>query len=520
MIASPPSSLENETIVALASASGRAGVAVVRVSGPRAGSVFSVLCRPAATPASRRATLRDIVDPVTQELIDHALVLWFPSPHSFTGEDVVELHLHGGRAIVSAALEVLCRLEGFALAGAGAFSRRAFDNGKMDLTEAEAIADLVDAETAAQRRQALRQMDGALGQLYHGWAESLTQSLAYSEAEIDFADEDIPAELTQSRRAIVLDVMAAMERHLADNHRGERLREGFTVALLGAPNAGKSSLLNALARREAAIVSPIAGTTRDVIEVDLDLGGYPVCLIDTAGLRESADEIESEGVRRALSRAQHADLKILLFDGSAAQPFDAATMALADGDALVVVNKSDREPPSSFPRPVAPKLRSSVGGKRESSAERLRGERVLCATDEAQTACAALPLRQGKLDFCFALSPAARAARRGRGKDEKREDSLLISAKTGEGLEALTARLIQEIESRFKASETPALTRLRHREAVEKSLAFLRRAMVAREAELVAEDLRLAVRALGRITGRVDVEDLLTIIFSSFCVGK
>ncbi len=473
---------ENETIVALASASGRAGVAVVRVSGPRAASVFSTLCRPVLLPAPRRAALRDIIDPTTQELIDHALVLWFPMPHSFTGEDVVELHLHGGRAIVEATLEALCRLEGFAVAGAGAFSRRAFDNGKMDLTQAEGIADLVDAETAAQRRQALRQMEGALGLLYYGWAESLTQSLAYIEAEIDFAEEDIPADLTQGRLNLLSDVIAAMEAHLADNHRGERLREGLTVAILGAPNAGKSSLLNALARREAAIVSPIAGTTRDVIEVAIDIGGYPVCLIDTAGLRESADEIESEGVRRALSRAQQADLKILLFDGNEAQPFDAATMALADGDALIVVNKADA-------RARQDASLSPCG----------RGSKILA-------------LQGNALDFA------------GEGlcqeKIEKNSSPLLISTKTGEGLDVLLVKIQEAIESRFQASASPALTRQRHRLAVEESLSLLRRAAAACEPELVAESLRLAVRALGRITGRVDVEDLLDIIFSSFCVGK
>jgi tRNA modification GTPase len=437
--------------------------------------------------------LRDIVDPANDELIDHALVLWFPAPHSFTGEDVVELHLHGGRAIIRATLEALTRLDGFALAQAGEFSRRAFDNGKMDLTEAEGIADLVDAETAAQRRQALRQMDGALGRLYHGWAESLTQSLAYIEAEIDFADEDIPADLTQGRLAAVRAVLAEMEGHLADNHRGERLREGFTVALLGAPNAGKSSLLNALAQREAAIVSPIAGTTRDVIEVDLDLGGCPVCVIDTAGLRESADEIESEGVRRALARAQQADLKLLLFDGSVAQPFDEATMALADKDALVVVNKADvrRIQDSGF----------GIQGRLPSFS----------------SPCPPSPLRHPREsgDPVF-----LNGEKENQKTSIEKKRPLLISAKTGEGMVLLLASLVQEIEGRFMASESPPLTRLRHREAVEACAALLRRALVARETELCAEDLRVAVRALGRITGRVDVEDLLDIIFSSFCVGK
>jgi len=443
------------TLFALSSAHGRAGVAVVRVSGPRAGDVLARMCRPEGAPAPRRAAMRVVVDPASGETIDQALVLWFPAPRSFTGEDVVELHLHGSRAVVGAVLEILARLEGFAPAPAGAFARRAFDNGKMDLTEAEGLADLIDAQTAAQRRQALRQMDGALGRLYRGWAETLSCALAYNEAAIDFADEeDVPALIAQKQDKGLAETLAAIKSHLADDRRGERLREGLVIALLGAPNAGKSSLLNALARREAAIVSPVAGTTRDVIEVDLDLGGYPVCLLDTAGLRESGDPIESEGVRRALARAAQADLKLLLFDGAAAQPFDDATLSLADKDALIVVNKKD------------------------------------VAT--------------------------------GLGQEQK--DALFVSAKTGDGLAELTVRLKEEIACRFAPMEAPALTRARHRQALEDCGRHLAAALAARAAgaapELVAEDVRLAVRALGRITGRVDADALLERIFSSFCVGK
>ena len=440
-----------QTIVALASAPGRAGVAVLRASGPKAPQLMWHVCQLPSIPAPRRATLCDIIDYRTGETIDHALLLWFPAPHSFTGEDVVEFHIHGGRAILHATLDLLCSIPGVRPAEPGEFSRRAFENGKMDLTEAEGIADLVDAETAAQRRQALRQMDGELGRLYHGWAERLANDLAYIEAEIDFADEDIPPDLAAGRREDVAALAAEIETHLNDRHRGERLREGFTVALLGAPNAGKSSLLNALAKREAAIVDPTPGTTRDVIEVQLDLGGYPVTLADTAGLRESADSIENEGIRRALARAEQADLKLLVFDGSRSGDLDPATIALVDETSLVVMNKMDL---TGIPSP-----------------------------------------QQG-------LS------------------SLPISAKTGEGLADLTARLVREIEKRFVGAGGPALTRARHRAALEECRENLRRALAAPEVELCAEDLRLAIRALGRITGRVDVEDLLDIIFSSFCIGK
>ncbi len=438
------------TIFALASAPGRAGVAVVRVSGAGAARAIEALCASGPRPEPRVAALRTIVQP-SGDIIDRALVLWFPAPHSFTGEDVAEFHLHGGRAILNAVIGCLRQMPHFRVAEPGEFSRRAFENGKLDLTEAEAIADLVDAETSAQLRQALRQMDGDLGRLYHGWAERLTRCLAHLEADIDFADDELPPDLAARRlddgRALLNDIT----RHLDDHHRGERLREGFTVALLGPPNAGKSSLLNALARREAAIVSPIAGTTRDVIEVQLDLGGYPVTLADTAGLRSCAEDIESEGIRRALRKAEQADLKLLILDGVTWPERDAATMALQDRDALLIVNKRD----------------------------------------------------------LLAALPECRAA-----------DALFVSATTGEGLRELTDQLIHEIDARFANTGAPALTRARHRTQVEDCREHLQRALAAVQPELCAEDLRLALRALGRITGHVDVEDLLDVIFREFCIGK
>jgi len=468
-----------DTIVALATAAGRAGVAVLRASGPKAPQLMFLACRLPSIPVPRRVTLCDVVDYRNGEILDHALVVWFPAPHSFTGEDVVEFHLHGGRSIIQSTLDVLCSIQGVRPAEPGEFSRRAFEQGKLDLTEAEGIADMVDAETAAQRRQALRQMDGELGRLYHGWAERLAHNLAYIEAEIDFADEEIPPDLAAGRLEDVRALSHEIEAHLNDSHRGERLRSGFTVALMGAPNAGKSSLLNALARREAAIVAPTPGTTRDIIEVQLDLGGYPVTLVDTAGLRESADAIESEGIRRALARAEQADLKLLVFDGTKDSAPDAATLALMDDTALVVINKMDvARPPAS--------------------------------QDGAQTN--ALPDTSPLPDFALAF--AAEAGR------QNKDAPLPLSAKTGEGLAALTARLVEEIEKRFVAAGQPALTRARHRAALEECCDNLRRALAAPEVELCAEDLRLAIRALGRITGRVDVEDLLDIIFSSFCIGK
>ena len=328
----------------------------------------------------------------------------------------------------------------------GEFSKRAFLNGKLDLTEAEAIADLVDAETRAQQRQALRQLDGALGRLYEAWARDLVHALAHLEADLDFPDEDLPDGVADQTRPALRRILDEITEHLSDNRRGERLRSGVEVAILGAPNAGKSSLLNVLARRDAAIVSDIAGTTRDVIEVHMDLSGFPVILADTAGLRETADRIEDEGVRRALARAERADLKLLLYDGSLWPAKDAATADLRDGDAIEIVTKAD----------------------------------LLPVTDN-------LPLA--------------------------------ISTVTGAGLDDLLDRLAEAVASRL-AGSGPALTRARHRAALEDAKTALDRAMTAPSPELVAEDVRLAVRAIGRITGRVDVEDLLDVVFRDFCIGK
>ncbi len=444
---------DNDTIFALASAPGRAGVAVMRLSGPQSGAALDAICRPAPRPAPRVATLRKLVHPKTNDTVDHAVAIWFPAPNSYTGEDVAELHVHGGRAILNDLTEILRVMPGLRVAEPGEFTRRAFENGKMDLTEAEAVVDLVDAETSAQRRQALRQLEGELGKLYQGWALRLKNRLAFIEADIDFAEDDLPEDLANVSMDDLRDLLGEIEKHLDDKHRGERLREGFVVAILGPPNAGKSSLLNALARREAAIVTPVPGTTRDIIEVHLDLGGYPVTLADTAGLRESLDAIESEGVRRALARAAQADLKVLLFDGAKWPELDATTKALADENTLLVVNKLDLIPSSASPCPVFP-------------------------------------------------AP------------------LFISTQTGAGLPELSKKLVDAIDERFALTGQPSLTRARHRTALETCRDHLRRALAAPEVELCAEDVRLAMRALGRITGYVDVEDLLDVIFSEFCIGK
>ncbi|HEX5320570.1 MAG TPA: tRNA uridine-5-carboxymethylaminomethyl(34) synthesis GTPase MnmE [Stellaceae bacterium] len=331
-----------DTIYAPATAPGRAAIAIVRLSGPRSRDALLEICG-TVPPArlARRVRLRDL---------DDGLALFFPAPRSLTGEDVAELHVHGGRAVVSGVMAALRGL-GLRLAEPGEFTRRAFLNGKLDLTQAEAVADLAAAETEAQRRQALRQLDGALGDLYRGWSDRLLRVLAHLEAAIDFPDEDLPAEIERQVAHETAALGAEIAAHLADAHRGERLRDGIDIAVVGPPNAGKSSLLNRLARREAAITSPIPGTTRDVVEVAIDLAGFPVVLADTAGLRETGEAIEREGVRRALARAEKADLRLYVFDAAAPIAAEGAA-AWPGGDTILVANKTDladsRVPPGAI----------------------------------------------------------------------------------------------------------------------------------------------------------------------------
>ncbi len=466
--------MTDDTIFAPSTAAGRAGVAVIRVSGPAAGAALAALGG-SPLPPPRRAALRAIVDPGDGRTIDRGLLLWFPGPASFTGEDLGELHLHGGRAVIAAALAALARIPGLRPAEPGEFTRRAFDNGKLDLSAVEGLADLIDADTEAQRRQALRQMEGGLARRSGAWAARLTRVLAHFEAAIDFAEEELPAELEAQALGEAAAVAAEIAAALDDRHRGERLREGLSVVILGAPNAGKSSLLNALAQRDAAIVSEAAGTTRDVVEVHLDLGGYPVVLADTAGLRDlegdaSAAEgaqaaqaaVEREGMARARARAALADVKLLLVDLEAALADDTAldaARALHDSRSILLLNKADR-----------------------------------CEAAAVARLCAALA------DW----------------------DPLAVSAKTGAGLDRALARLLDLADESFGGGEAAGagITRLRHRRALEDCREALARAGEAALPELAAEELRLALRALGRISGQVDVEDLLDIVFAEFCIGK
>ncbi len=439
------------TIYAPASAAGKAGVAVVRVSGPAAGTALAALAR--SVPAARVATRAHLTDPTDATPIDDALVLWFPGPASFTGEDVAEFHIHGSRATLAALLEALGRQPGLRLALPGEFARRAFEAGKLDLSQVEALADLIEAETKSQATQALRQLGGALGNAVEGLRTRILHLRAQAEAEIDFPDEgDVPGGLIVRMREPLAALDGELQSLIAGAVRGERLRGGFTVAILGAPNAGKSSLLNRLAGREAAIVSETAGTTRDVIEVHLDLAGWPVTLWDTAGLRDLPPEasgphaaLEIEGMKRARRRAEEADLKLVVLDARLPVP-DASVAAFAR-DGLIVLNKSD-------------------------------------------------------------LAPG--------------EDGLRVSALTGAGIDALEAKLAARAAAALSdaGGAAPLVTRARHREALVDVRAALARAAVQTAPELVAEELRVAGDALGRIVGRTGVEDVLDLLFAEFCIGK
>jgi tRNA modification GTPase len=452
---------ERPTIFALSSGRPPAAVAVVRICGPRAGRALETLV--GRMPQPRRAALARVRDPADGEVIDEALALWFPGPNSETGEDMAELQVHGGQAVIAALLGALGRIEGCRMAEPGEFTRRAFLNGRLDLTEVEGLADLIAAETPVQRRQAFRQLKGLIGDQAENWRRRIIEALALVEVRIDFSDEaDVPEDLLGPALQAAQQLRDAIAAALADGGRGERLRDGLVVAIAGPPNAGKSTLLNRLVRREAAIVSPYPGTTRDVIEVHLDLAGYPVTLLDTAGIRASDDPVEQEGIRRAAQRAAAADLVLWIIDS---QAIELSTQNCPENSAKtecwLVRNKTD-----------------------------LAGDK-LWINCEYQSA--------------------------------SYRKHFAISAGTGTGIEALIGALAEFAQEYFSATESGLVTRARHRRALEETVSALGRALAQSKSgseELIAEDLRSAATTLGRLTGRVDVEDILDVIFRDFCIGK
>lgn len=427
-----------DTIYALATAQGKSGVAVVRLSGPSAHDAVRVLA--GDLPPARRASLRQLTDPGAGA-IDSALVLVFDRGASFTGEDAAEFHIHGSRATIAATLRALSALPGLRMADPGEFTRRAFENGRMDLTEVDGLADLIEAETEAQRRQALRVLSGALGRRTEDWRDRLIEAMSLLEASIDFVDDDVPVDVVPEVQRILLGLRGEMADELAGATAAERIRDGFEVAILGAPNSGKSTLLNRLAGREAAITSEVAGTTRDVIEVRMDLGGLAVTILDTAGLRETGDRVEAIGIERALARAAAADLRVVLANGAPPAGLD-----LGPDDLML--------------RP--------------------------------------------KADLAAGEGPA-------------------ISGRTGEGVAELLAHLTGVLSRR--AAGAGLAVQERHRLALKDAVGALESALSGLDdgsgrLELPAEDLRRAVQRLDALVGRVDVEQVLDRIFSSFCIGK
>ncbi len=422
----------------------------MRLSGPASAQALERLCD-RNLPSPRRAVLRRLYTP-EGEVVDEGLVLWMPAPASFTGEDCAELHLHGGRAVVSVVSDLLLDI-GLRMAEPGEFTRRAFEHGRLDLVQAEAIADLVEAESGAQRRQAIGQLGGALSRRYEAWREALLDALALLEAEIDFPEEDVPDRIGITARPGLLQVSSELQAAAADL-RGERIREGFRVAIIGAPNVGKSSLMNVLAGRDAAIVTPIAGTTRDIVEIPISLAGQTLVLADTAGLRATSDVIEAEGVRRAEAWAATADLRLGVVDLTRPETLASLVEALS-GDDLIVLNKSD------------------LGS--------------------------------------FHNVEAAHLTRK----------TVTVAAATGD-VQELREALGCWLEGYAGAADFPAATRSRHRALLQEALEHLQRALedLALGAELAAEGVRMALRAMERITGRSDPESVLDRVFSSFCIGK
>ena len=442
-----------DTIYALSSGAGLAGVSVVRVSGAYADALLTSL-GVSPLPEARYAALHKLRSDGDGPVIDQALILRFPAPGSFTGEDVAELHVHGGRAVLAAVFDAISATGLARHAEPGEFTRRAFENGKLDLTAAEGLADLVAAQTDAQRRLALRQYDGVLADLYEGWRARLIDLMGYAEAEIDFSDEELPEGLKAATEARIAVLNAEITQHIVVEKQGEYIRSGFPIVLLGVPNVGKSSILNSLTKRDVAIVSEVAGTTRDVIEIHLNLGGFSVTLSDTAGMREASNAIEAEGVRRAEQRAQDAALRLVVLDATDST-LPEKVRALITDECIVVVNKADL-----------------LNGKY--TGPELPDEIV----------------------------------------------PILVSAETGAGLEDLLARLTGHIRDRLETFEAPLPTRQRHRDALAEANAALANVADAAYPELAAEDVRVALRALGRITGRVDIDEILDTVFRDFCIGK
>ena len=447
--------MDNKTIYALSTVLGKSGVAVIRISGSKALDVVRQMTKlDTSKLKARYAYFLDLKSLSGVDTLDKCLLLYFKGPNSFTGEDIIELHTHGSRAVISSVLNNLSRIPDFRMAEAGEFSKRAFYNHKMDLTEAEGLADLIDAETQAQQKYALRQMEGSLKNLYEEWREQLVNIMAHLEAYIDFPDEEIPETVVADINNTVFKLKSAINQHLSSDNIGERLREGFRVVIVGRPNAGKSSLLNAIAQRDVVIVSDIEGTTRDAIDIHLDVKGYPVTITDTAGIRETEEAIEKQGVEIALQKIKDADLLLCLYDAQNDTPDVFANIAKEFAEKMIyVANKQDK-------------------------------------------------LTNAQI------------------KQIKDKNITLISAKSHDGVDKIMNKIAEIIDDMFTENSSLLITRTRYREALSEALNALNMFSLDKEIELSAEDIRLAARELGKITGRIEVDEILDKIFGSFCIGK
>lgn len=441
-----------DTIFAPITPAIKSAIIVLRISGDKARECSKYLGITKKL-EDRVANLCKIYDPKTKEIIDEAVVTFFQNPHSFTGEDVLEIGLHGSTYIFKKVTETLCEIKNVRIAEAGEFSKRAFLNNKIDLLEAESIVDLINAETKAQSDQALRQMQGELGKIYNSWREELLKITANIEAFIDFPDEDLPKDIIEDLESKVENLNREIENHLNDNKRGEKIREGLKLAIIGAPNVGKSTLINYLAKSEVAIVSHIAGTTRDVIDVHLNIGGYAVVISDTAGIRKTEDLIEKEGVKRALAKASDADLKIVVLNVDNPCELDDN---LIDDDSIVVINKIDL-----------------------------------------------------KTDFIKSIKNI-----------KLKHQPILVSLKEKTNLDLLMQELERKVKEIAPIGSTPPITQERYRQSLIKINDHLNHFSLTKNIEFAAEDLRLAIREIGKITGKVEVDDILDIIFKGFCIGK
>ncbi|KAF0557655.1 tRNA modification GTPase TrmE [Gigaspora margarita] len=470
---------QQDTIFALSTAQGKAGIAVIRVSGLKASDALISLApkdlkKPLPTP--RKATKRIIVHPTTGEMLDHGLVLWFPGPNSYTGQDVAEFHIHGGISVISGVLDALGSVEGFRHAEQGEFTRRAFDNDKLDLTEIEGLADLLNAETEAQRRQALRQAQGSLKNLYESWRKQLIENIALIEAVIDFSeDENIEDGVFEQAVANVKQVLNMMINHVNDNRRGEILRDGIHVTLFGPPNVGKSSFLNCLAQRQAVIVSSIPGTTRDIIEISLNIGGYPVIIGDTAGLRQSNDIIEIEGIKRAKDRILLADIKMCI---------------LSSFEVLKSLKSNDE---NSF-RIINPLINESL----DKSTFLILNKSDLLNESELAYLKKAIAKIFPENYICY------------------------VSCINGDGIKEFLDIFVSSLKHKYdnSATQVTLITQSRHRENLNDCIYGLQSFLAQKDIVLAAEELRYATNALGRITGSVEVDEVLNVIFERFCIGK